>query len=142
MRTPWMLEKPQECPPFTKNIKTEVCIVGVGIAGLSVAYQLALMGVKVVVLDSGKIGRGETGRTTAHLTNAFDDRYYKLSSKEERQLIAQSHTHAINYLEQIITKEKIECEFTRLEGYLFLGETDPISLLEIRIKVYARGRVN
>ena len=28
----------------------------------------------MVVLDDGAIGGGETSRTTAHLTNAFDDR--------------------------------------------------------------------
>ena len=49
-----------------------------GIAGLSVAYTLVRAGGGVVVLDDGAIGRGMTGRTTAHLVNALDDRYYDL----------------------------------------------------------------
>ena len=65
-------------PSLTQNAKTDICVVGAGIAGLSVAYHLAREGKKVVVLDDGPIGSGETGRTTAHLTDAIDDRFYRL----------------------------------------------------------------
>lgn len=58
----------------------DVCIVGAGIAGLSCAYRLLIQGKSVVVLDDGPIGGGETGRTTAHLSNALDDRYYELET--------------------------------------------------------------
>ncbi|HEY0729717.1 MAG TPA: FAD-binding oxidoreductase, partial [Pyrinomonadaceae bacterium] len=60
------------------NIRTDVCIVGAGIAGMTTAYLLAKEGRSVVVLDDGPIGGGMTGRTTAHLTNAFDDRYAEM----------------------------------------------------------------
>ena len=39
---------------------------------------LSRPGQKVIVLDDGAIGRGMTARTTAHLVNALDDRYYDL----------------------------------------------------------------
>src|SRR6476659_1151273 len=57
---------------------TDVCIVGAGIAGISTAYLLAREGLSVIVLDDGPIGGGETGRTTAHLSNAIDDRYVEI----------------------------------------------------------------
>jgi NADPH-dependent 2,4-dienoyl-CoA reductase/sulfur reductase-like enzyme len=61
--------------PLRASIEVDVCVVGAGIAGLSTAYGLAREGRRVAVLDDGPIGGGETGRTTAHLTNALDDRY-------------------------------------------------------------------
>ena len=61
-----------------KDLDTDVVIVGGGISGLSVAYCLAVKGVKVIVVEDGLIGSGETGRTTAHLVTALDDRYYDL----------------------------------------------------------------
>ena len=61
-----------------ENIRTEVCIIGAGIAGLSTAYLLGREGHSVVVLDDGLIGGGMTGRTTAHLSNAYDDRYVEI----------------------------------------------------------------
>jgi len=58
-----------------ESIRTDICIVGAGIAGLTTAYLLGREGRSVVVLDDGAVGGGMTGRTTAHLTNAYDDRY-------------------------------------------------------------------
>ena len=58
-----------------ENIRTDVCIIGAGIAGMTTAYLLGREGRSVVVLDDGLIGGGMTGRTTAHLSNAYDDRY-------------------------------------------------------------------
>src|SRR5262245_17033882 len=62
-----------EFPPLKKNLTADVCVVGAGIAGLTTAYLLAKEGKKVVVLEAAAVGGGETGRTTAHLSNALDD---------------------------------------------------------------------
>ena len=64
--------------PLTEDQTANVCIVGAGIAGMTTAYLLAREGKSVVVVDDGLIGGGETGRTTAHLSNALDDRYYEI----------------------------------------------------------------
>ena len=64
--------------PLAEDTTAGCCVVGAGIAGLSTAYLLAREGTAVVVLDDGAIGGGETGRTTAHLASALDDRYFEL----------------------------------------------------------------
>ncbi len=100
-----------------------ICVVGAGIAGLTTAYLLAREGRPVTVVDSHTIGSGESGRTTAHLTNALDDRYFeieRLHGEKGARLAAESHTAAINQIEAIINQEKIACEFERLDGYLFV----------------------
>lgn len=96
--------------------------MGAGISGLTTAYLLAREGRKVVVLDDGPIGGGETGRTTAHIVNALDDRYFELErlhGSHGTRLAAESHTAAINKVEEIVTTENIDCDFLRLDGYLF-----------------------
>ncbi len=101
----------------------DVVIVGGGIAGLSTAYLLSKSGKKVILFEDGYIGSGESGRTTAHITHALDDRYYnleKLHGKEGTQIAAESHTAAINILEAIVNEEKIDCDFEKLNGFLFL----------------------
>src|SRR5436190_139422 len=70
-------------PPFKykkldHDAQCDVVVVGGGIAGLSVAYCLSKSGKKVILVEDGFIGSGETGRTTAHLVTALDDRYYEL----------------------------------------------------------------
>src|SRR5687767_14708872 len=116
-----------------ENIRTDVCIVGAGIAGLTTSYLLAREGRSVVVLDDGQIGGGMTGRTTAHLTNAFDDRFLeveKLHGIEGSRLTAASHTAAIDKVEEIVRAENIECDFERIDGFLFAAPPDDEKLLD------------
>ncbi|MCC6586274.1 MAG: FAD-dependent oxidoreductase [Bryobacterales bacterium] len=109
-------------PPLARDLETAVCVVGAGISGLTTAYLLAREGVEVVVVDGGAVGSGQTSRTTAHLASALDDRFThleKLFGEEGSRLAAASHSAAINQIEQIVRDESIECDFIRLEGYLF-----------------------
>lgn len=103
------------------NVEADVCVVGAGIAGLTTAYLLACEGRSVVLLDDGPIGGGETGRTTAHLTHALDDRYGRLEQlhgQDGARLAAESHTAAIVEIERIVKAEGIDCAFERVDGYL------------------------
>ncbi|MGH7725856.1 MAG: FAD-dependent oxidoreductase [Candidatus Eiseniibacteriota bacterium] len=126
--SPWMesAESP-ELSPLKTDLDTDVCVIGAGISGLTTAYLLLLAGRKVVVIDDGPIGGGETGRTTAHLTNALDDRYSNLASwrgADNAKLAAESHTAAISLVESIVRSEQIDCDFERLPGYLFQPDGD------------------
>jgi glycine/D-amino acid oxidase-like deaminating enzyme/nitrite reductase/ring-hydroxylating ferredoxin subunit len=108
--------------PLTGDISADVCIIGAGISGLTTAYLLTETGKSVVVLDDGHIGSGMTGVTTAHLVNALDDRYFELErlhGENGSRLAAESHTAAIDRIESIVTRERIACDFKRVDGYLF-----------------------
>ena len=132
--SPWM------ATPATPNFTTlttsthsDVCIIGAGISGLTTAYLLTRAGKSVIVLDNGFIFSGETERTTAHLTNALDSRYFELErlhGKDGARIAAQSHSAAIDLIEQIISEEKIDCDFERLDGYLFASQGESSQILE------------
>jgi glycine/D-amino acid oxidase-like deaminating enzyme len=124
------------------DMRTNVCVVGAGIAGLTTAYLLAREGRSVVVLDDGPIGGGDTGRTTAHLSNALDDRYYNLErlfGVSGARLAAESHTKAIDKIEEIVRDEKIDCDFERLDGYLFVPPDGSMEVLEREIDAARRA---
>jgi glycine/D-amino acid oxidase-like deaminating enzyme/nitrite reductase/ring-hydroxylating ferredoxin subunit len=121
--TPWMSFPLHERPPLDGNVRADVCVVGAGIAGMTTAYLLSQKGSSVVVIDGAQIGSGMTSRTTAHLVNAIDDGWHgteKLHGLEGARLAARSHTGAIDAIEGIARRESIECDFERLDGYLFL----------------------
>ncbi|HSL70559.1 MAG TPA: FAD-dependent oxidoreductase [Longimicrobiales bacterium] len=120
--------KVPEFSALDRNTTADTCVVGAGIAGLTAAYMLARAGQRVVVLDDGRIGSGETGRSTAHITAALDDRYWRIESMhgpEGARFAAASHTAAINRAEAITHQEGIDCDFARVDGYLFAAATTP-----------------
>jgi glycine/D-amino acid oxidase-like deaminating enzyme/nitrite reductase/ring-hydroxylating ferredoxin subunit len=111
--------------PLDRDIAVDVCVIGGGIAGLSTAYALCCEGRTVAVLEDGPIGCGQTSRTTAHLSNAIDDRYVvieKLHGAAGARLAAESHSAAINRIEHTVAEEHIACDFERLDGYLFSSQ--------------------
>jgi hypothetical protein len=118
----WMTESPViDAPTLSQDESCAVVVVGAGIAGLSVAYELASAGRSVVVIDRGEIGHGMSARTTAHLATELDDFYSELArnrSEEDARLYHQSQTAAVDRIEAICRSENIDCQFRRLDGYL------------------------
>jgi glycine/D-amino acid oxidase-like deaminating enzyme/nitrite reductase/ring-hydroxylating ferredoxin subunit len=107
---------------LTRDLRTEICVIGAGIAGLTTAYLAAREGRRVVVIDRGRVADGETARTTAHLTQVLDRRYYELEElhgKQGARLAAESHSAAIERMQAIIREERIACGFERVSAYLF-----------------------
>ncbi|MDQ3322824.1 MAG: FAD-dependent oxidoreductase [Acidobacteriota bacterium] len=108
-----------------QSVETDVCIIGGGISGLTTAYLLAKAGKRVIVVDDGAIGGGETARTTAHLSNAIDDRIYRIEKwhgEEKARLAVAAHGRAIGEIERIVETEGIVCDFSRVDGYLIEAE--------------------
>lgn len=133
-RSIWMdTEIPSRAEKLPMRSTADVCVVGAGITGLTTAYMLARAGRSVIVLDAGAIGGGDTGRTSAHLASALDDGFVELESlhgAEGARLAGESHAHAIDCIEHIVLNERIDCDFKRVDGYLYLGETDRRETLE------------
>ena len=120
-------------PPLAEDAECDVCIVGAGIAGLTTAYTLARAGKRVIVLDDGPIGGGETGRTTAHLSWALDDYYVeieKVHGSDGARVAAESHRAAVDRIEAICREEHIHCEFERLDGYWFAAKPEDTTFLD------------
>lgn len=131
-----------ERPALAEHLTTDVCVIGAGIAGMTVAYTLAKAGKRVVVLDLAQVGSGESGHTTAHLANALDDRYVSLEKARgvaSTRMTAEAHSTAIDLIESIVEMEKIDCDFRRLDGYLFLGGDDTRELLEEELEAAHRA---
>ncbi|CAN7622699.1 FAD-dependent oxidoreductase [Bosea sp. LjRoot237] len=150
-RSVWMdVEVVSDAAPLAESTKADVAIVGAGIAGLSIAYELALRSRSVIVLDRGPIAGGMTARTTAHLAPSCDDSLSELLAMRGQELASgfqASQNAAVDRIEAIQAELDIDCEFRRLDGILFLDPASEPSVLddevsaasEIGVKV-ERGR--
>lgn len=121
-----------QAKPLQKDERCDVAIVGSGIAGLSAAYELSRLGRSVIVIDRGPIAGGMTARTSAHLAPLCDDlmsEMMKIKSKDEAVLFYESQAAAVDRIEEIQKNEKIDCDFRRLDGFLFQGDDMPADVI-------------
>jgi glycine/D-amino acid oxidase-like deaminating enzyme/nitrite reductase/ring-hydroxylating ferredoxin subunit len=144
-RSIWNSREPARLVPLKTNEECDVCVVGAGIAGLTVAYFLAREGRSVIVLEKNSVGQGETINTSAHLSNVVDAGYRKIEryhGERGSKLAANSHTAAITAIETIVQNESIDCEFTRTDGYLFLDSSDSPKVLQDEFDAARRAGVD
>ena len=132
------------CRPLDQDVEADVCVVGAGIAGLTTAYLLGKSGKSVVLLDDGALAGGQTMVTSAHLSNIIDDRFVQIErwhSEEASRLAAESHAASIDCIEQTASELGIDCDFARIDGYLFLAPGDKPQILDEEMEAARRAGV-
>lgn len=120
-------------PELTEDVVVDVCIVGGGITGITAADILKRAGRRVAVIDMGRIGRGETGHTTAHLTQMLDIDYRTLISDfglDGAKLVDNSVRRAIGKIEDNIIGRQISCDFRRVAGWQYTEKRSEIDQIE------------
>lgn len=113
-----------------KDIKTDVLVIGAGIAGILTAYMLRENGKEVVLIDKDEVCSGNTKNTTAKITSQHDLIYDNLISEfglDMAKQYARANELAIEKYEKIIKERKIDCEFEKHSAYVYsLNEIDKI----------------
>jgi glycine/D-amino acid oxidase-like deaminating enzyme/nitrite reductase/ring-hydroxylating ferredoxin subunit len=118
---------------LNSSINVDVCIIGAGITGLTTAYLLTLDGLKVAVIDNERVCSGETGNSTAHITEVFDIGYRHLVNNfgiEGAKLASQSMRRSIERIERNINELNLNCDFKRVPGFRFAENSDQVNELE------------
>ncbi len=107
--------------PFPQG--AEVAVVGAGLAGAVAALLLARGGVRVVVLERGRPGEGETGRSLGLLTPGLNESLDRVAEVlgASRALALWDFTSAsLSFLGSLIAEEKVDCQL-RSPGSLTLA---------------------
>jgi glycine/D-amino acid oxidase-like deaminating enzyme len=129
-------------PPLSREITVDVLVIGGGVTGVTAAVLLARAGRDVVLIDEDRIGTGETGRTTSHLTEAVDARYQRLEhdfGRDAAALVAQSNRTAIDRIEQFVQQLAIPCGFARVPGYFYSERESDLDLLVAELDAAQRA---
>jgi len=61
-------------PALTRDLDVDVCVVGAGLAGLTVAREVARRGWSVAVLEAGKVAGAASGRNGGFVSPGFAER--------------------------------------------------------------------
>ena len=132
-RSLWIATTPgTSYPALAGDLEVDVAIVGAGLTGLVAAWLLTDAGKRVAVLEQGRIVSGETGNTTAHVTELVDTRYHVIENdfgREGARLVARSNHEAIDWIERTSTALAIACSFERVPAYLYTERPGDVGLL-------------
>jgi gamma-glutamylputrescine oxidase len=58
-------------PSLQGDVETDICIIGGGFSGIAAAVEFAERGLRVVVLESHKVGWGQSGRNGGQVTGSL-----------------------------------------------------------------------
>lgn len=107
-------------PTLGGDIKTDVLIIGGGMAGLLTAYFLREKGIDCIVAEKNKICSGVTGNTTAKITYQHSLIYHKLIKKygaDKTKLYYEANRLALNKFGEMC--RDIDCEFEIKPNYVY-----------------------
>lgn len=109
-----------EFPQLKKDVKTDVLIIGGGIAGILTAYHLHRAGVKYILVEKGLICGCTTQNTTAKITYQHGLIYHKISesnSTEAAKMYLKANKSAFEkYAEMCKT---IDCDFEIKDNFVY-----------------------
>lgn len=105
MKSYWIEENKEKenYKTLKKDIETDICIIGGGITGLSIAYYLNQYKIKNVILEKDEIGNRATGGSTAKITSQHG-LFYKYLIDSEGEEFAKNITRQMKRQFQILKK--------------------------------------
>lgn len=115
----------------------DVCIIGGGLTGLTTAYYLSKAGKSVIVLEKDKIGSHTTGNTTGKITSQhglFYDYLMKSVGIKKAKQYLEANEQAINNIEKIVNEEKIECDFERVDNFVFTQDKNYVQKIKDEVE--------
>jgi len=114
---------------LNRDEEANICIVGAGITGVTLAYLLRNSGLKIVLIDSDKVLHGTTAYTTAKLTAQHDLVYHDLI-KNYGEYNAKLYGNAQQAAIEFVASLNIDCDFEYKSSYVYTQKKGSIEKLE------------
>ena len=110
----------QHFPKLKGDVKTDVLIIGGGMAGILCAYFLEKSGVDYILVEGNRICEGITKNTTAKITSQHSLIYSKLIKDfgiEKAQMYLTANENAVSVYENMC--QSIDCDFEIKDAYTY-----------------------
>lgn len=109
-----------EFPTLKEDVKTDVLIIGGGIAGILTAFFLHKQGVDYILVEKSRICSGNTQNTTAKITFQHGLIYNKILKDigtDSTRLYLNAHKSAFEKYEQFC--KNIDCDYEKRDNYVY-----------------------
>lgn len=112
----WLLHKEHAPRQLKSTIKTDVAIIGGGIAGMSAAQAFHERGLKVALLEHYHCGAGASGKSSGFITANAElglTHFVNVYGAEQAQKIWNFVGDGVTLIEKNIKNYDISCDYTR-----------------------------
>lgn len=117
------VRRPVPSPPLAASVRSDVCVVGGGYAGLSAALELARRGYAVTLLEAQRVGWGASGRNGGQVIVGFggdgEEAIERQLSPEDARRAWDISLEGVALIEERIREHAIDCDWRA--GYLSLS---------------------
>ncbi len=116
-----------------KKKKVDICIIGGGIAGMSVAYGLKDSDYDILLIDKGTIGFGATAYTTAKISYLQELPYQKIASThgiDAAELYYKSQKLAYDEIKNRIQTYQMDCDYQEVDEYILANKEKQVAKLK------------
>ncbi|WP_394903365.1 NAD(P)/FAD-dependent oxidoreductase [Clostridium butyricum] len=121
-------------PYLTKNLETDVCIIGGGVTGAIASYYFSKNNIKTVVLEKKRIAHLSTSVTTSLLQYELDDNLSELTEYTTIENALKSYNlglKALNEIEDFINLHENKCDYRKRDTLLYTSKKDEVNSIKI-----------
>jgi glycine/D-amino acid oxidase-like deaminating enzyme/nitrite reductase/ring-hydroxylating ferredoxin subunit len=132
-------------PTLDEDLEVDVAVVGAGIAGTSVAWELMDRGHRVALLDRDRVGAGVSGHSTGKVSVLQGLRYSGLEERLGARVAASyaaSQLLAMQRLDAVVERIKPDCHLTRQPAVLFAEDDQALERLTAEVKSARRAGID
>src|SRR5436305_4050811 len=134
----WVDTAPEtDYPVLTPGLHVDVAVLGGGIAGLTTALLLKRDGVKVAVVEAGRVGGGVTAYTTAKVTSLHGIQYQSVASSfgdDGASAYAEANEAGLERVADFVDELKIACDFRRKPAYTYAEDKSDVKTIEKEVE--------
>ena len=139
MKSYWIdsVKKNDKYPKLDNDLDVDVCIIGGGLTGITTAYYLSKYNLKTVVIEKDRIGESTSGNSTAKITSQHVLIYKYLSDSKGKDFASkylEANEKAIENIEKIVRREKIDCDFEYQSAYVFTQKIQDVEKIKDEVK--------
>ncbi len=122
----------------------DVLIIGGGLTGIGIAYQLRESPLNITVIEQDTLGSHTSGHTTAKVTTLHGLKYQELTdyySIHEANLYYQSNQKAFEEIKEIIETNEFDCDYKINDAIVYTNDIDRAPYLDKERDILTQLRV-
>ncbi|MGH6783915.1 MAG: NAD(P)/FAD-dependent oxidoreductase, partial [Sphingomicrobium sp.] len=109
-------------PSLKGKAEMDFAIIGGGIVGIMIARLLKDRGLRVAVVESGRIGHGVTGRSTAKVTaqhRLFLQRIEQSNGADAARVYAEANRAGVRLIAELVERHRLACDFEPADSFVY-----------------------